>query len=45
MLDNLCRPGNGMWMQTIAQLYKSVLIKEVWSFEGKRMKGKYGLLF
>jgi len=45
ILDNICRQGNKIQIQPACPHYKSVQIDEVWSFVGKRKKGKYWLLY
>jgi len=45
VLANLCRQGNKICIQPVHQHYTSVQIDEVWSFAGKRKKGKYWLLY
>ena len=45
ILDNLCRQGTKIKVQPAQQHYTSVQIDEVWSFVGKRKKGKYWLLY
>ena len=40
VLANLCRQGNRIKIQPVHQHYKSIQIDEVWSFVGKRKKGK-----
>ncbi|PSR57267.1 IS1 transposase [Adhaeribacter arboris] len=45
VLSNLCRQGNALKIQPTQKHYRSVQIDEVWSFVGKRKKGKYWLLY
>ena len=45
ILDTLCRQGNAIQIQPAQKHYKSVQMDEVWSFVGKRKKGKYWLLY
>jgi IS1 family transposase/transposase-like protein len=45
ILDTLCRQGTKLEIQPAKKCYKSVQIDEVWSFVGKRKKGKYWLLY
>lgn len=45
ILNNLCRQGNKINIQPAQQYYKSVQIDEVWSFVGKKKKGKYWLVY
>ena len=45
ILNNLCRQGNNITIQPAQQHYLSIQIDEVWSFVGKRKKGKYWLLY
>lgn len=45
ILDNLCRQGNTIQIKPAQQHYTSVQIDELWSFVGKRKKGKYWLLY
>ena len=45
ILNNLCRQGNNLTIQPTQQHYQSVQIDELWSFVGKRKKGKYWLLY
>ncbi len=45
ILDTLSRQGNSITIQPANKRYKSVQIDEVWSFIGKRKKGKYWLLY
>ncbi|WP_187264824.1 IS1 family transposase [Pontibacter beigongshangensis] len=45
ILDNLCRQGTRLKIAPARQHYQSVQIDEVWSFVGKRKKGKYWLLY
>lgn len=45
ILNNLCRQGNNIKIQPAQPHYQSIQIDEVWSFVGKRKKGKYWLLY
>ena len=45
ILDNLCRQGNQIKIVPAHQHYTCVQIDEVWSYVGKRKKGKYWLLY
>jgi len=45
ILDNLCRQGSQLNIQPAAHHYKMVQIDEVWSYVGKKKKGKYWLFY
>ena len=45
ILDNLCRQARLISIRPTFTVYKSVQIDEVWSFVGRRKKGKYWLLY
>jgi IS1 family transposase/transposase-like protein len=45
ILNNLCRQANKIKIQPAQRYYKSVQMDEVWSFVGKRKKGKYWLFY
>ena len=45
ILSNLCRYGNQLSIKPLLKHYKQVQIDEVWSFVGKRKKGKYWLIY
>jgi len=45
VLKTLSRHGNAVQIKPALKHYKSVQIDEVWSFVGKRKKGKYWLLY
>ncbi|WP_192825286.1 IS1 family transposase [Rufibacter sp. LB8] len=43
ILDNLCRQGSRLSIAPARRCYESVQIDEVWSYVGRRRKGKYWL--
>ena len=45
ILDNLCRQGNRITIQPSQKHYTSIQIDELWSFVGKRKKGKYWMFY
>ena len=45
ILSNLCRHGNRLTIEPLLKHYKKVQIDELWSFVGKRKKGKYWLIY
>ncbi len=45
ILSNLCRHGNQLTIKPLLKHYKKVQIDELWSFVGKRKKGKYWLIY
>nr|WP_246343793.1 hypothetical protein [Adhaeribacter radiodurans] len=44
-LSTLLRYGNSIQIKPARKRYYSVQIDEVWSFVGKRKRGKYGLFY